>query len=142
MFCRKCGYEIKHNMKFCVNCGAQVDYIQEQNQEIENENKEEKNEVVQVVENKEKLPKQSKKWDVFAKLGFGLGLGGLIAAPLTWGMYIMVCVAGIVFSALGKKDTRQLEKCNKGLRRSIAGSIIGIILFIVTIVAMILLIPE
>lgn len=44
---------------------------------------------------------------------------------------------GIVFSILGKKDVKQLNKCKKGLRRSIIGSIVGVVFFVVFIILLI-----
>jgi len=73
---------------------------------------------------------------VFGNIGHALGIVTLVLSfvPI-FNLYAFICgIHGIVFSVLGKKDETQIEKCNKGLRRSIVGSILGIIFFIVFIV--------
>ena len=124
-YCIKCGKELREDEKFCSNCGRKR--------------------IDETVVNETNSPQPVMKcFTVFGNVGHALGIVTLVMGfiPIMSLYAFIFGIHGIVFSALGKKDTRQLEKCNKGLRRSIAGSIIGIILFIVTIVAMILLIPE
>lgn len=124
-FCVNCGKELREEEKYCSNCGTK------------------KNDTIETVEAASPKPVM-KCFTVFGNVGYALGLVTFIMGFIPFvSFYAWIFgVHGIVFSALGKKDTTQLEKCKKGLRRSIIGSIIGVVLFIVTIVAMIFLIPE
>ena len=124
-FCIKCGKELREDEKFCSNCGTK---------------KIDSSEAVEATPEKPVM----KCFTVFGNVGYALGLVTFIMGFIPFvSFYAWIFgIHGIVFSALGKKDTTQLEKCKKGLRRSIIGSILGIVLFIVTIVAMIFLIPE
>ncbi len=116
MKCNVCGKENIDEAKFCAGCG---------------------NELVETVEaeviegttaNEPETPHVPKCFDVFAKLGFGLGLGGLIGCILL-GFGCVVAMPGIVFSALGKKSIKYHNKAKKGLVLSILGTVIGIIVY-------------
>lgn len=120
MKCKVCGLENLEEAKFCSGCGEAL---------VE--------EPVEVVEEVAK-PHVPKCFDVFAKLGFGLGLGGLIASILC-GIGMAATIPGIVFSILGKRSIDYRAKANKGLVLSIIGTVASFIIYIVTIVVMALI---
>ena len=111
MKCNVCGKENAEVAIFCVGCGNEL--VEE--------------EVAEVFEEPQK-PHVPKCYDVFAKLGFGLGLGGLIGC-LFIGLGYIVAIPGIVFSALGKKSINYHAKAKTGLVLSILGTVLGIIIY-------------
>ena len=128
MYCKKCGKMVEDNSAFCPYCGADL------------RGQEEVNEAIEVAEatpaNEDNGP-----WRVFALLGFILGIvslaGSLLFIGLTTG------VPGIVFSILGKKSSNpdKQAKAAKGLKLSIWGLVISIVVYtalfvVVTILAM------
>ena len=123
MFCRKCGKEIADNSRFCPECGAEV-------KGFEGETVYEEVKVEQ--------PRRNKCWDIFAKLGFGLGLAGLIACviPYVCMVGVEVAAAGLVFSILGKKSFEFKGKSKAGIILSAIGLGVGFIMCIVTGVIM------
>lgn len=120
-YCINCGSEVKVDSKFCSSCGAKVF----QPNEAVNEQK----------------PKVMRCFTVFGNVGYVLGIVTLVMSFIPFfSLYAFFFgIHGIVFSALGKRDETQLDKCKKGLRRSIIGSILGVVLFVVFIVVMIAL---
>ncbi len=118
MKCKYCGYENIEEAKFCAGCGENL--AEEKLETIEPE-------VVQ-----EQEPHVPKCFDVFAKLGFGLGLGGLIACIFA-GIGYTICAPGIVFSILGKRSIKYHGKANAGLVLSIIGTVVGFIIYVVVV---------
>ena len=117
MKCNVCGKENIDEAKYCSGCGNEL---------IED--------VVGEVVGEPETPHVPKCFDVFAKLGFGLGLGGLLGCLLI-GLGYVVAIPGIVFSALGRRSITYHDKAKKGLVLSIIGTVLGIIIyFIVCIV--------
>lgn len=116
MKCLKCGYEVEGNARFCPVCGA----------EIYNPIETECN----------TLPKQAKCWSVFAKLGFGFGLAGLICSWI-YTLGIVIAVHGIIFSALGLRSYEFGSKAKTGLILGIVGTVLGFI-FSVMIIALLI----
>ena len=116
-YCINCGKELKSTDNYCSSCGKKI--IDESR-----------------VEEISKEPKVMRCFTVFGNVGNVLGIVTLIVAFIPiWNFFAwIVGVHGIVFSVLGKKDIKQLSKCKKGLRRSIIGSILGLVLFIALIV--------
>ena len=114
MFCRKCGVELTEESTVCSNCG--FDSSTET--------------VTEVVETVEEPKKEAKVWGIFAKVGFGLGLGGLISSciPFVCFVGLEVAAAGLVFSILGKKSTEFGGKAKKGIILSAIGLGVGFIL--------------
>ena len=119
-FCINCGKELKENQNYCSNCGTKVNKPSEQPNKV------------------------MKCFTVFGNVGYTLGIVTLIIGFIPFASFYawIVGIHGIVFSCLGKKDTNQLDKCQKGLRRSIAGTIIGIAMIILTIFVLISLMPN
>lgn len=115
MKCQYCGFENEEGAKYCAGCGEKI---------IEAEY------VEPVIE--QESPHVPKCFDVFAKLGFGLGLGGLIGC-IFFGLGYIACVPGIVFSALGKKSIEFHSKANVGLILSIIGTIVGFLIYVIFI---------
>lgn len=113
MKCNVCGKENIDEAKFCAGCGNEL--VEEVSGEVVEE---------------PQTPHVPKCFDVFAKLGFGLGLGGLIGCVLI-GLGYIVAIPGIVFSALGRKSIKYHDKAKKGLVLSIIGTILGIIIYFV-----------
>jgi hypothetical protein len=119
MKCNVCGKENIDEAKFCAGCGnelaetVEAEVIEDGNAEIAQE---------------PETPHVPKCFDVFAKLGFGLGLGGLIGC-IFLGFGFVAAMPGIVFSALGKKSIKYHNKAKKGLVLSILGTVIGIIVY-------------
>lgn len=111
MFCRKCGVELTEESTVCPNCG--FDSSTEA--------------VTEVVEEPKKEPKV---WGIFAKVGFGLGLGGLISSCIPFVCFVGVEVAavGLVLSILGKKSIEFGGKAKKGIVLSAVGLGIGFLL--------------
>lgn len=114
-FCKNCKHSIPDDSKFCPFCGEEV--------VIEAE---------VVGEEKPQEERNAKCWHVFASVGDVLGLITLITCwlPYSW----IIGIYGIVFAILGKRAKPHEEKADRGLRRSIIGTIISFVLFIVTII--------
>ena len=117
MYCKKCGTELKEEALYCNNCGESVTVTPE------------------VVSGTKETPKV---WDIFCKIGF---IGGLICFICSFIPFLdcMACSFGIPFivlSALGKKTSNlaNYAKASKGLKLSIAATIIGFITWIVYVV--------
>lgn len=120
MYCKNCGAELKSGALFCSECGERAEVVTE------------------VVEQPKK---NTKVWDIFGKIGF---IGGLVCFILSFIPFIdlFACSFGIyfiVFSALGKKtsDPGRYVKAVKGLKFSIAGTIIGFVTYIIYMLALI-----
>ena len=129
MKCNVCGKENIDEAKFCAGCGNEL--VETVEAEIIEDG------VVETT-NEPETPHVPKCFDVFAKLGFGLGLGGLIGCIL-FGIGYVVAIPGIVFSALGKRSIKYHNKATKGLVLSILGTVIGLtIYFVVCIIVGIL----
>lgn len=121
MFCKNCGTELKENAVFCHQCGESI------SPEI-------------VEETKNESPKV---WNIFSKIGF---VGGLICFITSFIPYIgfasaFMAINFIVLSALGKKTTNLFfyNKAKKGLKFSIAASIIGLIGYVLFLFLIIIL---
>ena len=123
MFCKKCGKQVEDGSSFCPYCGAD---LREQQEEVVDANFDE--------------PTPSRgPWKAFAIVGYVLGIVGFATSFLIFGMDI--AIFGIVFSALGKKTTDEdaKAKAEKGLKLSIAGTIISfVLLFVLIVVAAVL----
>ena len=111
MFCQNCGERLVDGVKYCPNCGAQIN-----------------KEVVTEVVSTPSAPREARCWSVFAKVGFGLGLGGLIGCIL-FGLGFVVSIHGIVFSALGKRSSTMHNKARTGLILSIIGTAVGVFIY-------------
>ena len=111
MKCNVCGLENVEEAKFCAGCGAKL--LEEVTPEVVKQQEE---------------PHVPKCFDIFAKLGFGLGLGGLIGCIFI-GLGYIVAAPGIVFSILGKRSIKFRDKANKGLVLSIIGTVVGFIIY-------------
>lgn len=122
MYCKKCGAELVEDSIFCHQCGASND---------------DENNIIN------EQPKQSPKiWNIFAKIGY---IGGIICFIVSFIPYFSLYASGmaidfIVLSALGKKSTipEYYKKAKKGLGFSIAGTIIGIVIYILFIAIIIM----
>ncbi len=139
MYCKECGREFSEDTNFCPYCGAQIKEVKKtcpkcgfelEGDEVFCPNCGEvlANEIL----NKEKELvnlKPSKAWNVFAKLGFGLGLAGLITSIIFIG--IELTVPAIVFSALGMKSYEFKGKAKAGLVMSIIGTVLSIVVIYV-----------
>lgn len=126
MYCKKCGKQVEDGSSFCPYCGADL--------------KEQEVEVVEANVESEKPQESRGPWKVFAIVGYVLGIVGFVTSFFLIGLEFSV--PGIVFSALGKKtsDENAKAKANKGLKLSIAGTIISIALtFVLAIVCVILI---
>ncbi len=134
MNCNNCRGEVDVNATYCPHCGTKI-----------------QNNDVNYGELTSSVPKASgskKVWDIFALVGFGIGIGSLggFALGLLLGfgnpfsgfsINILGCTAGvygIVFSALGKKSIVNRSKARLGLVMSIIGTIIGFIIAVVWVV--------
>lgn len=119
-FCSNCGNELKENDQFCSNCGKK------------------KGETVETVTPNEAKP-VLKCFTIFGNVGYVLGIVTIISAfiPILGFYAIAPGIHGIVFSALGKRDVKQIKKCRKGLILSIVGTIVGFVFSFVFIYLMI-----
>ena len=104
MYCEKCGMIMRENDEFCSNCG-------EKRKDIK------------------KISRKQKVWNVFANLGFGFGIASFVLSFFTIvfkGAFSDFLVAGFVFSILGKKSLRYIDRARKGLTFSIIALFISI----------------
>lgn len=128
MFCRICGKEVADDVRFCPYCGA--DLSEQMTEEVVDA-------VEATSENDDNGP-----WKVFALIGFILGIvslaGSLFFIGLTTG------VPGIVFSILGKKSNNpdRQSQAAKGLKLSIWGLIVSVVVYIVFIVVLVILVAN
>ena len=124
MYCKNCGAEISENSAFCPNCGAKV-AVEQQPTNYEY------NPYQQYSE-----PKRSgaKVWDVFAIIGFVVGIVSIASCWNPFGF--SYSIYGIVLSALGKKSTsiNHFGKAKTGLVLSIIATAISIIAYIIYLV--------
>lgn len=105
MKCSNCNIEFDDDLKYCCHCGREL------KQEIT----------------------VAKCFDVFAKLGFSLGIVSLCLF-LCFGIGILFADHAIVFSALGKKSIENRKRANAGLIISIISFVINLIIFIMFVV--------
>lgn len=104
MNCPFCNEEISATSKYCINCGKEI------------------------IKEEKHVPKC---FDVFATLGFWIGIVSLILG-LFFGYGLFFVEHGIVFSALGKRSIKNKRKANFGLIISIISLIFNIIMVIVS----------
>lgn len=124
MFCKKCGAEISNDSKFCQSCGASIEIVEEVKEET----------APTFSEVGAEAPKQAKCWGIFAKVGYGLGLAGLICCciPFVCFLGFELVVPGLVFSILGKRSIEFGDKGKKGIIFSAVGLGIGFVLVIIS----------
>ena len=125
MFCKNCGKELNDTVLFCPACGHDVDPLG--------------------VSKEETTKKTPKVWDVFCKIGYTGGLVCFILSFIPFVGFFAGCLAPnfIVFSALGKQSGNLYlsQKGAKGLKFSIAATIIGIVgyfLFFIILMSLLL----
>lgn len=124
MFCKNCGNEVKEG-RFCPNCGTEV-------AEPENKVSVEGPAIKEVkvkydVDSNEKSGRREK----FAVTGFIFGIISLITSIV--GNFIPpLPVLGLVFSGLGKKSEKE-DKAKTGFGLSLAGLIIGMVQYIISL---------
>ena len=112
MYCKKCGNNLEPGAKFCPECGEAVVvervYVEPQ-----------------VVSSTTKKPHVPKCFTVFGNLGYTFGIISFICSfiPFVNLVTAELAVAGIVFSALGKRDYNNASKAQKGLTFNILGTI-------------------
>ena len=102
MKCSLCNIEFDNDLKYCCHCGREL------KQEIT----------------------VAKCFDVFAVIGFIMGLVSLVLAAF-FGIGIYLVVPGIVFSTLGKKSINDRKKAKAGLIISIISAVINFIVLII-----------
>ena len=126
-FCSNCGAPLIEHSKFCNECGSKVvDSV------IPNSSPA----VVSTPVDTGSVLKQAKCWSVFAKVGFGLGLAGLICSFIyVYG--IIISLHGLVFSILGLRSYTRHGKAVAGLVMSIIGASLGFIFTIACIACII-----
>ena len=131
MYCKKCGKMVEDGSAFCPYCGADLREQQAEAKEVDEFVAE------PVTENEDNGP-----WKVFALVGFILGIVSLAGAIFTVGLY--TGIPGIVLSALGKKskDPDRQEKAAKGLKLSIAGLIVSVVVEIILVVVVTILVAN
>ena len=120
MYCTYCGNLLDAEDEFCSNCGNTTldEYVVEEQ-------------------------KESKCWTVFAKIGYGVSLAGLILSciphPYSFLVGMFTSKVGLVFSILGSNSSLLNQKAKKGRKMAIAGLIVSsaytTILIIVFIIA-------
>ncbi len=108
MYCKECGKLLNENENFCTNCGEPI------SNNIKVETKE------------HHVPKC---FDIFAMVGYGLGLGSIIGF-MTGPFATVVAIYGIVFSALGKRSIKKHDKASTGLTLSIVATILSFIFYV------------
>lgn len=117
MKCLNCGYEVEKEDNFCPVCGTPISKPVEAEYDTE----------------PDALPKQAKCWSIFAKIGFGFGLAGLICCWI-YTIGIELATAGIVFSALGRKSYEYHSKAKTGLILGIIGTALSFVFMVIEIV--------
>ncbi len=70
-----------------------------------------------------KIGSESKVYDVFANVGYGVGIGTFIASFFT-SSFLYLGIAALVFSCLGKKSEKNYKNAEKGFKFALAGLII------------------
>ena len=126
MYCKKCGKQVEDGSSFCPYCGADL-----REQEVE---------VVEAESEKNEVSRGP--WKAFAIVGYFLGIVGFVTSFLIFGMEFSVF--GIVFSALGLKTTDEeaKAKAKKGLKLSIAATIISVVLLFALMIVLVALIAS
>lgn len=119
MYCRNCGTKIDEDVKFCPNCGEN---LQSTAQEPSTSTG-----TPEVVEDK-----PAKVWTIFSQVGKILGIVCLATSLIPYINYISLefAIAGIVFSCLGRKaKTEETDKnCSLGLKLSIAAVVVSFVM--------------
>lgn len=121
MKCNSCGYENNTDdleVKYCCNCGKELN-----------------SDVIDLDTTEKPVPKC---FDVFAKIGFYVGLFSLIGC-IFFGMGFAFSEIGIVFSALGKRSKINKKYADRGLVLSILALILGVIIYVICCVLFVLL---
>ena len=116
MYCRNCGEEVKEGQSYCMTCGTSTD----------------ENVSVGPQPRVENYQNQSVVWTVFARIGFGVGLGSLICF---WIFYLAIFTApvGLVFSILGKKSVNANKTAKAGIILSSIALGLSLLVFVVLI---------
>lgn len=125
-YCSNCGAVLLPDSKFCNECGSKV--IESV---VVNSNTPTVNSTNYVA-----VKTQAKCWTVFAKIGFGVGLAGLICSFIyVYG--IIISAHGLVFSILGLRSYHSHGKAVAGMIMSIVGIALGFILSVMCVVCII-----
>ena len=126
MYCKKCGKEVEEGSAFCPYCGAD---LRDQEAEV-------------IDADDASVSEDNGPWKVFALIGFILGIISLAGSILFIGL--TTGVPGIVFSILGKKSSNPTRKSQaaKGLKMSIWGLILSVVVYIVFIVVLVILVEN
>lgn len=115
MKCSICGNEVTNDVVFCPICGSKIE-----------------KDIIEEVSTAEK-PRNAKVWDVFAKLGWGLGLAGLICSWI-YTLGLSLAVPALVFSILGKKSFKFANKARGGMIMSIIAIAVNFVATIIWVV--------
>ena len=156
-YCSNCGSKLIPGSKFCNECGSRIipsvqpvvekkkeliiPYIEpKDDKEISNEDTAKKEVtdpiVIESIYDLAVKPRtQAKCWTVFAKIGFGLGLGGLICSFI-YTLGLTICLHGLVFSILGLRSYYAHNKAQAGLIMSIIGIVLGFAFSIACVVCL------
>lgn len=113
MKCSVCNIEFNDDSKYCCYCGNEL----------------------------EKEKKAPKCFDVFALIGFIMGLVSLIMV-FCFGFGIFFADHAIVFSALGKKAYKYRKMANAGLTISIISFILNLIVFAIYVIIICIVVIE
>lgn len=70
-----------------------------------------------------KIGSNSKVYDVFANVGYGVGIGTFVASFFTTS-FLYLGIAALVLSCLGKKSKKNYKNAEKGFKFALAGLII------------------
>ncbi len=129
LVCENCGKVNPNGTKFCGECGTSL--------EKHIEKVEVKPETAEVEETKPEIKLEANCWRIFGRVGFGLGLAGLICAAsiIASSVALLLCGYGFVFSILGmvSKIKVNKKKALSGIILSVFGFGIGLLFFYITL---------
>ena len=142
MYCKHCGTKLPEGTTNCPNCTPVVSEAQASFATFEDSVSliaetpvVEETPTVEVTPVLEPAPKKSAKvWSIFAKVGFGLGLAGLITSiiPYICMVGVEIAGAGLVFSILGRKSNEFAKKAKNGVVLSAIGLGVGFFMCFIT----------
>ena len=82
-------------------------------------------------EKKNKMSKKYRVWEIFALIGYVLGIITFTTSFFVPGLFFFYSILGVVFSTLGRKSYKNYERAENGIKLSIASIVVSGIIIVI-----------